>query len=458
MNSNSNSNSRDMGRTMPHSIEAEQGVLGGMLLSQDAVADVSEILVAEDFYRPGHQRIFEVITELFSSHREPDALLVAEILDKRGILAHMGGADYIFTMINKVQTTANVGYYAEIVKEKSTLRRLVQAGTKIVQDAYTGAEGIEIEELIDRAQQQVFGISNEVVREDYESFQELVDPTMDALELLSSTDSDDNKGIKTGFYQLDEMIHGLRGGQMIIVAARPGVGKSTLAMDFIRSCAIKQGKTAALFSLEMSKEEVMMRIFSAEAEIALSKMRGGSMDQGDWDKLTQRLDHIAKAPIFIDDSPNLTMMEIRSKSRRLKQQYDLSLIVVDYLQLMSSGKRVESRQQEVSEFSRQLKLLAKECDVPLVAISQLNRGVESRGEDALPRVSDLRESGSLEQDADMVMLINRPDAQNRDHERAGEADIILAKHRGGPIGTVTVANQLHYSKFANPAFSSQELT
>lgn len=257
-------------------------------------------------------------------------------------------------------------------------------------------------------------------------------------------------GIPTGFKDLDDLTNGLRGGQMIIVAARPGVGKSTIALDFMRSASIKNNMASVIFSLEMSKSEIVMRLLSAETEIRLADMRGGKMDETAWEKMVQKLDKVAQAPLFIDDSANLTMMEIRSKARKLKQKHDLKMIVVDYLQLMSSGKRVESRQQEVSEFSRQLKLLAKELDVPLIAISQLNRGPESRT-DKRPQLADLRESGSLEQDADIVMLLYRPDSQDKDDERAGEADIILAKHRGGPIDTVQVAHQLHYSRFVDMA-------
>ncbi|NLP39392.1 MAG: AAA family ATPase, partial [Corynebacterium pollutisoli] len=254
----------------------------------------------------------------------------------------------------------------------------------------------------------------------------------------------------TGFVDLDNLTNGLHGGQMIIVAARPGVGKSTIALDFMRSCSIRHGKASVIFSLEMSKSEIVMRLMSAETSIKLSDMRSGRMTDEAWTTLANRVGQISEAPLFIDDSPNLTMMEIRSKARRLKQKHDLQLIVIDYLQLMSSGKKVESRQQEVSEFSRQLKLLAKELDVPLVAISQLNRGPESRT-DKRPQLADLRESGSLEQDADMVMLLYRPDSQDKEDPRSGEADVILAKHRGGPIDTVTVAHQLHYSRFVDMA-------
>lgn len=257
-------------------------------------------------------------------------------------------------------------------------------------------------------------------------------------------------GVKTGITDLDGVIHGLQGGQMIIIAARPGVGKSTLATDIARSCSISQNLTSVIFSLEMSRGEIMMRVLSAECKIRLQDMRGGHMSDDDWTRLARRMGEINDAPMFIDDSPNLTMMEIRAKARRLKQRNDLRLIVVDYLQLMTSGKRVESRQQEVSEFSRNLKLLAKELDVPVIAVSQLNRGPEQRT-DKRPLLSDLRESGSLEQDADLVILLNRPDAWDRDDPRAGEADLIIAKHRAGPTSTITVAHQLHYSRFVDLA-------
>ncbi|MBC2682484.1 replicative DNA helicase [Corynebacterium anserum] len=441
---------QDLGPQMPQNIEAEQGVLGGMLLDKEAIAEVVERLVTDDFYRPGHALIFDCILRLYGEGKEVDPVIVASRLDRDGQLDRAGGAPYLHSIIQRTPTAANVGYYANIVAEKAVLRRLVQAGTKIVQLGYSGIEGAEVDTVVDNAQQEMFKITDKASSQDYQVFSELLDET------IAELDEKENEGglalgVPTGFVDLDDLTNGLHGGQMIIVAARPGVGKSTLALDFMRSCSIKHNKTSALFSLEMSKSEVMMRIFSAEAEVHLSAMRGGKMEDADWERLTRRISEIDQAPLFIDDSPNLTMMEIRAKARRLKQQHDLQLIVVDYLQLMSSGKKVESRQQEVSEFSRQLKLLAKEIDVPVVAISQLNRGVESRGDDALPRVSDLRESGSLEQDADMVMLINRPDSSNRDHERAGEADIILAKHRGGPIGTVTVAHQLQYSKFSDMA-------
>jgi len=440
---------RDFGRQPPHDNEAEQGVLGAMLLSPNTITDIIEELIPDDFYRPAHQLIYRAILDLFSDNKDVDPVIVAGRLDRNHDLERVGGAPYLHTLISSVPTAANARYYAEIVAEKAVLRRLVDAGTRVVQLGYEGTEGAEVDVVVDMAQQEVFAIAQRNVTEDYAILADILQPTMDELEELS-THGGLARGIPTGFIDLDNLTNGLHGGQMIIVAARPGVGKSTLALDFMRSCSIKHNKASVIFSLEMSKSEIVMRLLSAETEIRLSDMRAGRMSDEAWAKLANRVGQISEAPLFIDDSANLTMMEIRSKARRLKQKHDLQMIVVDYLQLMSSGKRVESRQQEVSEFSRQLKLLAKELDVPLVAISQLNRGPESRT-DKRPQLADLRESGSLEQDADMVMLLYRPDSQDKDDERAGEADIILAKHRGGPIDTVQVAHQLHYSKFVDMA-------
>ena len=440
---------RDFGRQPPHDNEAEQGVLGAMLLSPNTITDIIEELIPDDFYRPAHQLIYRAILDLFSDNKDVDPVIVAGRLDRNHDLERVGGAPYLHTLISSVPTAANARYYAEIVAEKAVLRRLVDAGTRVVQLGYEGTEGAEVDVVVDMAQQEVFAIAQRNVTEDYAILADILQPTMDELDELS-THGGLARGIPTGFIDLDNLTNGLHGGQMIIVAARPGVGKSTLALDFMRSCSIKHNKASVIFSLEMSKSEIVMRLLSAETEIRLSDMRAGRMSDEAWAKLANRVGQISEAPLFIDDSANLTMMEIRSKARRLKQKHDLQMIVVDYLQLMSSGKRVESRQQEGSEFSRQLKLLAKELDVPLVAISQLNRGPESRT-DKRPQLADLRESGSLEQDADMVMLLYRPDSQDKDDERAGEADIILAKHRGGPIDTVQVAHQLHYSKFVDMA-------
>ena len=437
-------------RQPPQDVAAEQSVLGGMLLSKDAIADVIEALRPGDFYLPKHQAVYDCVLDLYGRGEPADPITVSAELERRGELARVGGAPYLHTLIATVPTAANAGYYAEIVAEKAILRRLVEAGTRIVQYGYGAAsEGGEVNEVVDRAQAAIYEVTERRTSEDYVALEELLQPTMDEIDAIASRGGS-AQGVPTGFADLDDVTNGLHPGQMIIVAARPGVGKSTLGLDFVRSASIKHGLTSVIFSLEMSRTEIVMRMLSAEAKIRLADMRGGKMSDDDWTRLARRMSEVSEAPLFVDDSPNMTMMEIRAKARRLKQRHDLKLVVVDYLQLMTSGKRVESRQQEVSEFSRQLKLLAKEIEVPVIAISQLNRGPEQRT-DKKPMLSDLRESGSLEQDADIVILINRPDAWERDDPRAGEADLILAKHRAGPTSTIVVAHQLHYSRFADLA-------
>ncbi len=788
----------DFGRQPPQDEAAEQAVLGGMLLSKDAIADVLERLRPADFYRPNHQSVYDAILDLYGRGEPADAVTVAAELDRRGLLRRIGGAPYLHTLISTVPTAANAGFYAGIVAEKALLRRLVEAGTRVVQYGYAGAEGADVAEVVDRAQAEIYDVTEGRTSEDFVPLEDLLQPTMDEIDAIASNGGL-ARGVPTGFTELDDVTNGLHPGQMIVIAARPGVGKalsldtplptptgwttmgevavgdeligadgrptrvvastdvmhgrpcyrvefsdgtviiadaehqwltetrasrksaqaaavgynryknqrtfasirttreiadtlrcetadrrlnhsvinakaiqkaaaelpvppytlgawlgdgttaaaqltsadpeivmrieaecdgpscglqmcqrcrntsgtfqarlrtlgvlgnkhipqsylraseeqrrallaglldtdgtvtgsgavqfsvtrerlasdvaelivslgyrcqtstkrvkgrtqassvaytitfstddevfglhrklllhkerrrasgtsrscsrfivdarpiasvpvrcvevdnadhmylasramipthnSTLGLDFLRSCSIKNRLASVIFSLEMSKSEIVMRLLSAEAKIKLADMRSGRMSDDDWTRLARRMSEISEAPLYIDDSPNLMMMEIRAKARRLKQKADLSLIVIDYLQLMTSGKKVESRQQEVSEFSRQLKLLAKELEVPVVAMSQLNRGPEQRT-DKKPMLADLRESGAIEQDADMVILMHRPDAFERDDPRGGEADLILAKHRNGPTKTVTVAHQLHLSRFTNMA-------
>lgn len=437
-------------RQPPQDVGAEQSVLGGMLLSKDAIADVVAKLRPEDFYRPNHQSIYEAILHLYGQGEPADAVTVAAELDRRGTLRRLGGAPYLHTLIATVPTAANAGYYADIVAEKAVLRRLVQAGTRVVQYGYAGADGADIAEVVDRAQAEIYEVTQRRAAEDFQVLDDLLQTTMDEIDAIQSG-SGRSHGVPTGFTELDEVTTGLHGGQMIIIAGRPGHGKSTLALDIMRSCSIKHNKASIIFSLEMSKSEIVMRLLSAEARIKLADMRAGTLTDADWAKMARRMSQISQAPLYIDDSANLTMMEIRAKARRLKQKTDLQLVVVDYLQLMTSGKKVESRQAEVAEFSRSLKLLAKELDVPVIAISQLNRGPEQRT-DKMPQLSDLRETGQLEQDADVVILIHRPDAYDRDSPRAGEADLILAKQRNGPAPrTFAVASTLHMASYRDLA-------
>jgi replicative DNA helicase len=434
-------------RTPPADLAAEQAVLGAMLLSKDAIADVVESLRVDDFYRPAHATIYSAILDLYGRGEPADAVMVAGQLTKAGEISRIGGAAYLHDLVSVVPTAANASYYAAIVSERAVLRRMVTAGTRIVQMGYQG-EG-DVFDLVDRAQAEVYELTSGRTSEDYLPLRDIFEPTINEIEAIAAHNGQ-MVGVPTGFADLDALTNGLHAGQLIIIAARPAIGKSTLGLDLARAASIKTGLTSVIFSLEMARNEIVMRLMSAEAQIPLAHMRSGTMSDADWQKMARKTGAIMEAPLFIDDSPNMSMMEIRAKCRRLKQKHNLRLVVVDYLQLMSSGKKVESRQQEVAEFSRALKLLAKELEVPVIAISQLNRGPEQR-QDKKPMMSDLRESGSLEQDADMVILLHREDAYEKESPRAGEADFIVAKHRNGPTATITVAFQGHYSRFVDMA-------
>jgi replicative DNA helicase len=559
--------SEDYGRQPPQDNAAEMSVLGGMLLSKDAIADVLERLRPGDFYRPAHQNVYDAILDLYGRGEPADAVTVAAELDRRGLLRRIGGAPYLHTLISTVPTAANAGFYAGIVAEKALLRRLVEAGTRVVQYGYAGAEGADVNEVVDRAQSEIYDVTERRTTEDFVPLEDLLQPTMDEIDAIASNGGL-ARGVPTGFVELDEVTNGLHPGQMIIIAARPGVGKalalntplptptgwttmgdvavgdlligadgeptrvvaatnvmqgrpcyevefsdgtvivadaqhqwptgygvrttaelrwgidtiaaagsmarysergrtatlmapvlqidavrrihtvpvrcvqvdnpahlylagrgmvpthnSTLGLDFLRSCSIKNRMASVIFSLEMSKSEIVMRLLSAEAKIKLSDMRSGRMSDDDWTRLARRMSEISEAPLYIDDSPNLTMMEIRAKARRLSQKAGLKLIVVDYLQLMTSGKKYESRQQEVSDFSRSIKLMAKELDVPVVAISQLNRGPEQRT-DKKPMLSDLRESGCLTANTRILRADNGAEVTFGELMRTGERPLV----------------------------------
>ena len=585
-------------RLPPQDVHAEQSVLGGMLLSKDAIADCVETLKGGDFYRPAHEGIYDAILDLYGRGEPADAITVSDELTKRGDLTRVGGQAYLHQLISPVPTAANAGYYAQIVAERAVLRRLVEAGTKIVQLGYAQGGG-DVEDIVNAAQAEVYAVADKRGGDDYHVLGDILEMTVDEIEVASGK-SGEMTGVPTGFTDLDSLTNGLHPGQMIVIAARPAMGKalaldtplatpsgwttmgevvvgdlvlgadgrptrvvaatevmvdrlcyevefsdgsvivadadhqwavsvdagarrvltssalragaeagssvtvsraaaagvarvdsrewklsrveavssvpvrcievaasdhlylageamipthnSTIGLDIIRSAAIKHNMASVIFSLEMSRTEITMRLLSAEASIQLQHMRKGTMREEDWTRLASTMGRVSDAPLFIDDSPNMSLMEIRAKCRRLKQRHNLKLVVIDYLQLMSSGKRVESRQQEqeVSEFSRALKLLAKELEVPVIAISQLNRGPEQRT-DKKPQMSDLRESGSIEQDADMVILLHREDAYEKESQRAGEADLIVAKHRNGPTDTIVVSFQGHYSRFKDMA-------
>ena len=434
------------GRMLPNDNLSEQSTLGGMLLSQEAIAEVFEYVKGDDFYAPKHETIFNAIMALYSKGEPTDVITVTDELTKNAELVRAGGADYLHQLTSIVPTAANAPYYAKIVQEKATLRRLVEVGTRIAQMGYAN-EG-DIEDLVNKAQEDVYAVTRSGVGEDYVPLFDSIDAAVKEMEIAQNRGGE-MVGVPTGFSELDEMTHGLHGGQLVILAARPAVGKSTLALGFARNAAITHKKPVIFFSLEMGRAEIAMRLLSAESRIYLQNMRKGALSDNDWQRIAGVRGEINSAPLYIDDSPNLTLIEIRAKCRRLAQRVGLEMIVIDYIQLMTSGKKVESRQQEVSEFSRALKLLAKELNVPVVAISQLNRNSE-KSENKKPEISQLRESGSLEQDADVVILLHRESMGEREHPRAGEADLILAKQRNGPTGNIIVNFLGQFSKFEDP--------
>jgi replicative DNA helicase len=437
-------------RLPPQDVNAEQSVLGGMLLSKDAIADVLDgPMQPRDYYRPAHQTIHDTILALYAKGEPVDPITVSAELHRRGDIDRIGGPAYLHGLVQAVPTAANAEYYADIVHERAVLRRLTEAGGRIAQLGYSGegdladiqsaAEG----ELLDALKSREQSAGYAYVRTDLQGFWDQLDASMAGTGKMT--------GLPTGFTDLDALTNGFQPGQLIVVGARPAMGKSTLALDFARAASIKHGKTAAFFSLEMGRAELTQRLYSAEARVALHHIRCGTVTEEDLTRLARRTPDIEAAPLIIDDSAELTCLEVRSRARRMKQSHGLDLLIVDYLQLMrTGGRRAESRQQEVADMSRDFKLLAKELEIPVIALSQLNRGPEQRTEKR-PQVSDLRESGSIEQDADMVILLHREDAYEKESPRAGEADLIVGKNRNGPTATITVAFQGHYSRFVDMA-------
>nr|WP_237532247.1 replicative DNA helicase [Streptomyces sp. SID8352] len=427
-------------------MSAERAVLGGMLLSRDAIADVVDIITAEHFYQPAHEVLFNAIVTMFAKGEPTDPIAVTNHLREQGTLTRAGGILAAHDLLKHVPTAANAGYHAEIVRDCATRRRLVTAGATIASLGYSGRDAAE---AVDAAAAEIASIT---AIDDDDDFAPVGDDFGDFIEEIEGLGRDGlAMGVPTGFTDLDSLLNGLHPGQVVIVAGRPGLGKSTLGVDFLRSCSIRHGRRSVLFSLEMSRREVQMRITSAEARVALHHIRGGHMTDEDWTRVARRTPDIAAAPLVIDAGPNQTVAQIKAKCRRLKQQGGLDLVVIDYLQLLTAGtSRRDNRQLEVSEMSRSLKLLAKELEVPVVVLSQLNRESEKR-QDKKPTKADLRESGSLEQDADVVILVHREDAYQKESPRAGETDLIVDKHRNGPTATITVASQLHFSRFIDMA-------
>lgn len=435
-------------RVPPQDIHAEQCSLGGMLLSKRAIAEVIEVVDADDFYRPQHETVFRAIVDMYGKNEPADQITVGNYLRELGVLGKIGGGAYLSELVQSVPTAANAEYYAEIVRDCAIRRRIVEAGHRITEIGYSG-EGAAYQ-ANDAAQAELANVMKVHEEADSALLGEDLPEVVAELEKLQSEGR--AIGVSTGFLDLDALLHGLHPGQMVIVAGRPGLGKSTLGVDFLRAASLNDRLPSAFFSLEMSRREVQHRIISAESKIGLHKIRGGNMTNDDWARFANQMQRLTMAPLTIDATPNRTVMQIKARCRQIKQKTGLSLVVIDYLQLLGSqqSKRVENRQIEVSEMSRSIKLMAKELDVPVVVLCQLNRGPEQRT-DKKPMLSDLRESGSLEQDADVVILVHREDAYEKDSPRAGEADLIVAKHRAGPTSTITVAAQLHYSRFVDMA-------
>ncbi|SDC69755.1 replicative DNA helicase [Shouchella lonarensis] len=433
-------------RIPPQNIEAEQAVLGACFLAGQAVTTASERLLPEDFYRVSHQRIYEVMLDLAERGEPVDLVTVTSTLQDRGWLDEIGGVTYLTDLANAVPTAANVEYYSKILEEKSLLRRLIRAATNIAKNGYASEE--EVDAILDEAEKAILDVSHRKNSGSFVSIKDVLVETYDRIEMLQKTRGDIT-GLATGFSELDTMTAGFQRSDLIIVAARPSVGKTAFALNIAQNVATKSDVNIAIFSLEMGASQLVTRMLCAEGNIDAQRMRTGALEEEDWQKLTMAMGALSRAGIYIDDSPGVKVSDIRAKCRRLQQEKGLGLILIDYLQLIQGhGRSGENRQQEVSEISRTLKAIARELDVPVIALSQLSRGVESR-QDKRPMMSDIRESGSIEQDADIVAFLYRDDYYDKETENQNIIEIIIAKQRNGPVGTVELAFIKEYNKFVN---------
>ncbi len=433
-------------RLPPQNIEAEQAVLGAIFLEPSSLTLASEILIPEDFYRAAHQKIFNVMLKLSDQGKAVDLITVTEELVATKLIDDTGGVSYLSELAASVPTAANIEYYARIVEEKSLLRRLIRTATTIAQDGYSRED--EVETVLSEAEKNILEVAQRKNTGAFHNIKDVLVRTYDNIEFMHSRVGDIT-GIATGFAELDRMTAGFQRNDLIIVGARPSVGKTAFALNIAQNVATKTGENVAIFSLEMGAEQLVMRMLCAEGNIDAQRLRTGSLTDEDWGKLTMAMGSLSNAGIFIDDTPGVRVGEIRSKCRRLKQEHGLGMILIDYLQLIQgSGRSGENRQQEVSEISRSLKALARELQVPVIALSQLSRGVEQR-QDKRPMMSDIRESGSIEQDADIVAFLYRDDYYDKESENKNIIEIIIAKQRNGPVGTVQLAFVKEYNKFVN---------
>ena len=434
-------------RVPPHSIEAEQSVVGAMLMDRDAITTASEIICGDDFYQTAYGVIFDSVVELFNEGKPVDLITLQNRLKEKDVPEEISSLEFVRDLLAAVPTSANVKYYAEIVAEKSTLRKMIKMNEEIANACYLAKEPVEA--IMERTEKKVFELVQNRNNGDFVPIKQVVLNAWEKIE-KSSKSKGTVTGIPTGFIDLDYKTSGLQPSDLILVAARPSMGKTAFVLNIAQHVAFRQNKTVAIFSLEMSKEQLVNRLFSLESYVDAQLLRTGNLKDSDWEKLIEGAGIIGRSNLIIDDTPGISISEMRSKCRKYKLEHNLELIIIDYLQLMSGsvGGRSESRQQEISDISRSLKALARELHVPVISLSQLSRAVEQRP-DHRPMLSDLRESGAIEQDADVVMFIYRDDYYNKDTEHVNEAEIIIAKQRNGPIGTVTLTWLPQYTKFAN---------
>ncbi len=440
-------------RTPPHNMEAEQAVLGAIFLEHEALVSASEILSPSDFYRPAHQRVYQVMIELGERGEPVDLVTVTAALENKKQLEDVGGVTYLTDLANSVPTAANIEYYCRIIEQKAVLRQLIRTATKIVTDGYNQSE--DLGDLLSDAEKNIMQISQKRAKGGFQHIRNVLMEAYERIEMLS-TKKGEITGIPTGYPDLDKMTAGLHRSDLIILAARPAVGKTAFALNVAQNVATRAGEPVAIFSLEMGAAQLVMRMICAEGNIDAGKIRTGYLDEDDWRKLTMSIGTLSKAPIFIDDTPGVTAADIRSKCRRLLQeQGTLGLVLIDYLQLISGKAGGDNRQQEVSEISRTLKLMARELNCPVIALSQLSRAVEQR-QDKRPMLSDIRESGAIEQDADIVAFLYREDYYDSETEEKNVIEVIIGKHRAGPTGTVKLAFLKEFNKFVSLAQSHHD--
>ena len=434
-------------RVLPHSIEAEQSVIGSMILDREAITIASELIFPEDFYNKQYGVLFESMVELNDEGKPVDLVTLQNKLKEKDVPPEVSSLEFIRDIITAVPTSANIRYYARIVAEKSTLRKLIRTVGEIENDCYAGKESLEV--ILEDTEKKVFDLVQRRNSGDHVPIRKVVMNALQRIEAASKS-TGSVTGVATGFFDLDVMTSGMQPADLVLIAARPSMGKTAFVLNIAQHAAFKLNKSVAIFSLEMSKEQLVNRMFSLESSVDAQHLRNGKLDETEWEKLIESAGVIGNSKLIIDDTPGITIQEMRSKCRKFKLEQGLDMIIIDYLQLMSGGGKSESRQQEISEISRSLKALARELNVPVLSLSQLSRAVEQRP-DKRPMMSDLRESGAIEQDADVIMFIYRDDYYNKDTEKPGVAEIIIGKQRNGPVGTVELAWMAKYTRFANLA-------